>query len=123
MSNTDVKALAEELLAAYQTGEKIFPPPTSRDPEFSLSDAYAVEAELQRFRTANGAKVVGRKVGYANKAVWRIMKLDTLVWASMYDDTVRYASDDHATLSLGPMRSAKIEPEIVLGLRDSLPGD
>ena len=30
---------------------------------------------------------VGRKVGFANKAMWRVLKLDTLVWAHMYDDT------------------------------------
>ena len=38
---------------------------------------------------AAGHRTVGRKVGYANKAVWRVLKLETLVWAHMYDDTVR----------------------------------
>ncbi len=42
-------------------------------------------------RRAAGRKTVGVKVGYANKAMWRVLKLDTLVWAHMYDDTVRYA--------------------------------
>jgi hypothetical protein len=34
-----------------------------------------------------------RQGGYANKAMWRALKLDTLVWAHMYDDTVRYATE------------------------------
>ena len=40
-------------------------------------------------RRAAGHKTVGVKVGYANKAMWRVLKLDTLVWAHMYDDTVQ----------------------------------
>ena len=46
---------------------------------------------MKRRRVAAGHRVVGVKVGYANKAVWRVLKLETLVWASMYDDTVRFA--------------------------------
>jgi 2-oxo-3-hexenedioate decarboxylase len=59
-------------------------------------------------------------VGYANKAVWRMLKLETLVWAHMYDDTVHYANDNSATLSLSHTRSLKVEPEIVFGLKAPL---
>ena len=41
-----------------------------------------------RRRAAAGHRVVGVKAGYANKAVWRALKLETLAWASMYEDTV-----------------------------------
>ena len=50
-------------------------------------------------RRAAGHMTVGIKVGYANKAMWRVLKLDTLVWAHMYDDTVQYAPGNEATLS------------------------
>jgi 2-oxo-3-hexenedioate decarboxylase len=49
--------------------------------------------------------------------VWRALKLETLVWAHMYDDTVTMATQNIATLSLGKMCSPKIEPEIVFKLR------
>jgi 2-keto-4-pentenoate hydratase len=62
-------------------------------------------------------------VGFANKAVWRIMKLETLVWASMNDDTVRYANDGAAALSIGPMIAPKIEPEVVFKLKSAVSGD
>jgi len=93
---------------------------TARDPAFDLTAAYAVEAELVRLRRAEGRTTVGRKVGYANKAIWRALKLETLVWAHMYDDTVRYAAGDEATLSIGHMCSPKIEPEIVLKVARSI---
>jgi 2-oxo-3-hexenedioate decarboxylase len=95
-------------------------PPSVRDPAFDLAAAYAVEAELVRLRKARGHTTVGRKVGFANKAVWRVLKLDTLVWAHMYDDTVRFAGGNAASLSLAGMCSPRIEPEIVFKLKAPL---
>jgi len=67
-------------------------------------------------RRAEGWRVVGLKVGYASKAVWRALKLDTLVWAAMYDRTVHYADRGTTTLSLASTISPKIEPEIVINV-------
>jgi 2-keto-4-pentenoate hydratase len=113
---TDINALAGELSAAYASRRTDVIPPSSRDASFDLTAAYAVESELARRRHADGHQTVGRKVGFANKAVWRALKLETLVWASMYDDTVRYATGGAATLVVDSMCSPKIEPEIVFCL-------
>lgn len=119
----DVRALAEELRAAYAGTQFIIDaPPSSRVPGFDLDAGYSVEAELVRMRRASGRTTVGRKVGYANKAVWRALKLDTLVWAHMYDDTVQYADAGAAALTIRHMCSPKIEPEIVFKLRTPLDG-
>ena len=100
----DVRALAEELRAAYAATQVIVDsPPSGRVPGFDLDTGYSVEAELVRMRRASGRTTVGRKVGYANKAVWRALKLETLVWADMYDDTVRHAASNEATLSIAAM--------------------
>ena len=76
-----------------------------------------------RFREAGGHRAVGRKVGYANKAMWRVLKLETLVWAHMYEDTVHYNDSNSATLNLPHRRSLKIEPEIVFGLKQPITAD
>ena len=103
---------------------QILPTPlTTRDPEFDLSAAYAVETEAARLRRTEGRTTVGRKVGYANKAVWRALKLETLVWAHMYDDTVRHAEGDAASLDISRMCAPKIEPEIVFKMRAPLYGE
>jgi 2-oxo-3-hexenedioate decarboxylase len=115
-----VSALASELRDAYTNRRTLPTPPSARGDGFDLVTAYAVEAELTRRRRDSGATTVGRKVGYANKAVWRALKLDTLVWAQMYDDTVRYADGNAASLSLAHMCSPKIEPEIVFKLNGPL---
>lgn len=109
-------------MEAYASGQIIPIPPSSRAPGLDLATAYAVEAELARLRRADGHTTVGRKVGFANKAMWRVLKLDTLVWAHMYDDTVRFADANGAAFSLAGMCSPKIEPEIVFKMKDPVSG-
>jgi len=117
MASIDVEALARELMSAYEKGEMVSAPPSSQ-PGFDLDTAYAVEAKLKQWRGVAGHKAVGRKVGYGNKAMWRILKLETLVWGHMYADTVHQSNDNSARLTVKHPRSLKIEPEIVFGLKD-----
>jgi 2-keto-4-pentenoate hydratase len=119
MSQNDAETLAQELQSAYETDQMVPIPPSAR-PGFDLNQAYEVETTLKRLREAAGHKSVGRKVGYANKAMWRVLKLETLVWAHMYDDTVQHSDNNSATLSLQHRRSLKIEPEIVFGLKQPI---
>ncbi|MGA7927612.1 MAG: hypothetical protein WCA20_16685 [Candidatus Sulfotelmatobacter sp.] len=119
MSHNEVESLARELLFAYETGQMVPVIPSTR-PGFDLNTAYQVEAALKHLREAAGHKAVGRKVGYANKAMWRVLKLETLVWAHIYDDTVHYSDGNSIALALAHTRSLKIEPEIVFGLKQPL---
>ena len=121
MSQDEIDAIARELMSAYETGRMVSAPP-SQKPGFDVNASYAVEAKLKHLREEAGHKAVGRKVGYANKAMWRVLTLETLVWAHMYDDTVHYTESNSATLTLPKARSLKIEPEIVFGLREQLVG-
>jgi 2-keto-4-pentenoate hydratase len=116
MSHSEVETLARELQSAHESGQMVAIPLSAR-PGFDLNMAYKVEATLKQFREAGGHRAVGRKVGYANKAMWRVLKLETLVWAHMYEDTVHYSDSNSATLTLAHPRSLKIEPEIVFGLK------
>jgi len=126
MFHTDIEAIARELREAQEAGRMVAALPSSRE-DFDLDAAYAVEATLRRWREASGHRMVGRKMGYANKAMWRILKLETLVWAHMYDDTVhqseRRSDTSFFELSLPAARSLKVEPEIVFGLKRTLAPD
>jgi 2-oxo-3-hexenedioate decarboxylase len=115
----DPAAIALEIITAHANREPMPVLPSARG--LDLPTAYAVEAELARRKVADGRRVVGVKAGYANKAVWRALKLETLAWASMYDDTVTFAFDSRATLPIGRMIAPKIEPEIVVRLASPLP--
>jgi 2-oxo-3-hexenedioate decarboxylase len=117
----DARALASEIAAAY-ADQQLIPPPSMRDGGLDLAGAYAVEHELVYLRQAEGHRTAGRKVGFANKAMWRVLKLDTLVWAHMYDHTVHHAPANEATVSIAKMIAPKVEPEIVFRLRTRLDG-
>jgi 2-keto-4-pentenoate hydratase len=115
MSMNQSENIARELLNAHETGRMVEAP--SSRPGFNLDVAYDVAAKLKQARENAGHRSVGRKVGYANKAMWRLLKLETLVWGHMYDDTVHYTHGNSASLSIPNPRSLKIEPEIVFGLK------
>ena len=121
MSPSDIDALANELCSAHEMGKMIEVPLSARR-GFDLDAAYEVEVKLKQRHEARGHRSVGRKVGYANKAIWRVLKLETLVWAHMYDDTVHYSVGNDAALSIAHPRSLKIEPEIVFGMKQALTG-
>ncbi len=67
-----------------------------------------------RLREDAGHSAVGRKVGFASKAMWRIHKLETVVWAHMFQDTVVHADQGFTELAVSHLRAPKIEPEIVI---------
>jgi len=111
----DPKTLAQELTDAYASRTTVAAP-SSREGGIDLDTAYAVEAAIARARRSGGHRTVGWKVGYADKDAWRALGLETVAWAHMYDDTVRYADWNDATLSIGAMVAPRIEPEIVFML-------
>src|SRR5215216_5642488 len=112
---SDPNALAQEITEAYAKRE-IISTPSSRDGGLDLDTAYAVENAIAQARRSSGHQTAGWKVGYANRGMWRALNLDTLAWAHVYDDTVRYADWNDAKLSIASMLSPKIEPGIVLKL-------
>ena len=117
MSSIDIKAIADELIAARAARRADVIPPSARAGGIDLDTAYAVERELIQSRREAGQSIVGLKVGYANRAMWRALKLDTLAWATMYNDTVQFAVNDAAELSIARLTAPKLEPEIVFKLK------
>jgi 2-keto-4-pentenoate hydratase len=117
MTTIDPRALAHELAAAYADCRTDVTPPSSLDSRFNLDTAYTVQAAVTRLRRSEGRTTVGWKVGYANQALWPALKLDTLAWAPMYDDTVQYAEEGQASLSKSGRCSPQIEPEVVVKLK------
>jgi 2-keto-4-pentenoate hydratase len=91
-------------------------PPSSRQGGLDLDAAYAVAAEIARVRRGDGHHTVGWKVGYANRTIWPVHELETLVWAHLYEDTVRYADWNDGTLSIASMIAPRITPQIVFAL-------
>lgn len=111
----DPKAIAAEVLSALEEGRQI-PPFSGRVPGFDLAAAYRVTAEIRRLRTARGERVVGRKLGFTNRLIWPEYGVHALVWADLFDSTVRSVDPAGASFELSAMLEPRIEPEIAFGL-------
>lgn len=98
---------------------------TSQNAGFDTANAYAVADLIHAMRLADGARAVGRKIGFTNPAMWAQYGVSAPVWAYMYDTTVTYLADTAGTptCSLHRFVNPKIEPEIIFHFHSAPPPD
>lgn len=120
MTETERKALAQEMLAAQDEARSIVPISTRGVP-FSVDDAYAVSATVHAARLARGWRSVGRKIGFTNYAMWTRYGVHAPIWAHVYDRTVRRLDEVDGRHALRALVEPKIEPEIVFHLGTTPP--
>jgi len=112
--------IAKELLAALDHGRTI-PSVAARQPGFDWEQGYDIAAEIVKLRRARGETPVGRKIGFTNRNIWPEYGATSPIWAHVYDDTLIFAEDNVATVSLAGSARPKLEPEIAFKLRAPLP--
>lgn len=115
----DLRALALEMKTAQDSARQVVPF-TSRLPDFDLPLAYEVANLVHRARVAEGARPVGRKIGFTNPDMWDRFGVRKPIWAYIYDTTVVRLDGTRTTCHLGRFAEPRIEPEIVFGFRASL---
>lgn len=118
MTNSDISKVIEEHIAAFEEA-KLIPTPSTRYEGFNLNHAYFIANELFKWRSNKGQKSIGRKIGFTNQAIWEDHGLNTPIWAHMYEDTIRFAKDNRASISLSGTTLPRIEPEIVFKLKST----
>jgi 2-keto-4-pentenoate hydratase len=112
--------IADRLIAA-QDKVMTLPPITSGAPDFSVADGYAVLAEIEDRRRAQGWRAIGRKIGFTNRTIWPRYGVYQPMWAHVWTGTVQFAESDKATLDLHPFVQPRIEPEVVFKLKAPVP--
>jgi 2-oxo-3-hexenedioate decarboxylase len=112
----DLRALALEMKAAQDSAHQV-EPFTTRLPAFDLTAAYEVAHLIHRARPTEGARPVGRKIGFTNPDMWSKFGVREPIWAYIHDTTVVRLNDTQATCRLAGFVEPKIEPEIVIGFR------
>jgi 2-keto-4-pentenoate hydratase len=113
MPASDPAALAREIKAAQDHASYIAPV-TARRPRFDLDAAYDVAARIHQARLAEGALLVGRKIGFTNAAMWAALGVDFPVWGRVYEHSAVYDDTGEVHCRLGRYVEPRIEPEIVL---------
>lgn len=116
LTASDLDTLAGEVKTAQDSAQQV-QPFTMRVPGFDLSVAYKVAQLVHSARLKEGAKPVGRKVGFTNPEMWSRYGVREPIWAYVYDTTVIQLQGTHATCSLKGFVEPKIEPEIVFCFR------
>ena len=116
----DIDSIADRLIAAYD-GASMLAPISASAPEFDIADGYRVLAEIEKRRRAQGWRAVGRKLGFTNTTIWSRYGVSAPLWAHVWTQTVRFAKNDAASLNLAPFVQPRIEPEVVLKLKDAVP--
>ena len=107
----DTAELAAVLHRARQ-GRSAVPTLTSRHPDVTLADAYAVQAAGIDLRLADGETLVGGKLGFTSAAMRRAMGVDSPNYGWLTDEMV--LTDQH--VDLDRFIHPKVEPEIAFRL-------
>jgi 2-keto-4-pentenoate hydratase len=111
----DFKAVADEVIASLMSHRQV-PTFSSRPRGLTLGDAYRVTPMLRAAFEARGEKIIGRKIGFTNREMWKVYGVEAPVWGYVTDRTahdlahtqVQYVKD---------FAEPRIEPEIMFGLK------
>jgi 2-oxo-3-hexenedioate decarboxylase len=111
----DSHAIAEEAVAALESGRQIAPF-SARVEGFDLESAYRVTSEVRALRIARGERPIGRKIGFTNRTIWAEYGVWAPIWGYVYDRTVTEMPAGAGELSLAGLAEPRIEPEIMFGM-------
>jgi 2-keto-4-pentenoate hydratase len=111
----NIKAISREVLTSLSTHYQI-PTFSSRPGGLTLDEAYRVTPMLRAAFEARGEKILGRKIGFTNREMWKVYAAKAPIWGYVTDHTTR-------PLTSAPMQGVndfsepRIEPEIMFGLK------
>ncbi|MCP3817504.1 fumarylacetoacetate hydrolase family protein [Streptomyces sp. A3M-1-3] len=109
---------AAGLLAAERARVPVAPL-TERRPGLSLEDAYRVQATAVACQIADGARVVGHKVGVTSEAMQQQMGVDEPDSGVLLDDMILPSGSE---LLMGDLMNPRVEAEIAFRLGRDLQG-
>lgn len=119
-TTTDVlKAVAQDFLAAYTSGDPI-PPPRNTIPGLDLTGAYRIQQLQERAFEAAGRKIVGRKIGLTSLAMQHQLGVDSPDFGFFTDDLVFHDGDD---IDVSRFIAPRVEPELAFVLGSDLAAD
>jgi 2-keto-4-pentenoate hydratase len=118
MNTVDVDVIADELLAAYASGQTV-PPLTATYPGLTVDAAYAIQERQVATRTGLGASIVGFKIGLTSAAMQQQLGVDQPDYGHLLTDMV-HAAD--TPIRLGDFLQPRVEPEVAIVLGRELRG-
>ena len=120
MLPVEVRAkLAAELAQAERSRDPITPL-TDGHPEIDVVDAYEIQLINIRQKVAEGARVIGHKVGLSSEAMQKMMGVDEPDYGHLLDDMEVF---EDRPADAGRFLYPRVEVEVGFILADDLPGE
>ena len=110
--------LGDELFDALQARRTV-PPLTSRHPEITIDDAYAIQQRMLARRLAAGERVVGKKIGVTSAAVMNMLGVHQPDFGYLLDSMV---FNEGESVDMDTLIQPKAEGEIAFLLKKDLQG-
>jgi len=101
---------AEIVVQAFANRQQI-QPFTDTDAAFDLPSAYSVQREVTARHVAQGARVIGVKVGFTNTNIWEQYGIHAPIHAPVLDTSLASGEVD-----IAPLMEPLIEPEVIFKL-------
>ena len=86
----------------------------------TIKDAYDIAQEIEMLREYRKEYIVGLKVGFTNRNIWKEYNASSPIVGAMYNTTVKVIDK---TFSIGGLSEPKIEPEIIFKLKKTPKAD
>ncbi|MDY6841748.1 MAG: 2-oxopent-4-enoate hydratase [Pseudomonadota bacterium] len=119
MEQTRIQALGDELYQAMLNREPV-EPLTSRGEDISIDDAYHISLRMLERRLADGASIIGKKIGVTSKAVQNMLNVHRPDFGYLTDDMV-FNSGEVMPIS-DRLIAPRAEGEIAFVLKKDLTG-
>lgn len=118
LEKSEIAAIAEELAQADRTKELI-PRITTRYPNATVEDSYAIQGVWKDNQLAAGRRLVGRKIGLTSKAMQAATGITEPDYGIMFDDTV---FENGSIIDFDRYGNVRIEVELAFVLSEPLEG-
>lgn len=118
LTTTDINAWADRLHTALVDSAPI-PPLTESIPDLDVTGAYAIQQRNLERHLADGARLVGRKIGLTSAPMQQLLGVDEPDYGFILDTMVR---PDGGSIPRSSLCAPRVEPEIAFRLRKPLRG-
>jgi 2-keto-4-pentenoate hydratase len=113
-----IDRFAEELWQAG-TDRRPVEPLTDRAPDLVVEDAYAIQTGVVQRRMADGARVIGRKIGLTSRPMQEVLGVDEPDFGVLLDDMF---VEDGDVIDLGTLLQPRVEAELAFVMERDLTG-
>lgn len=118
MDQNQIIAIADELAEA-ETTRTMVPRLTTRYPEMTIEDSYAIQNEWRRRGEAAGRRLVGRKIGLTSKVMQVATGITEPDYGAIFDDMVY---ENGSVIEHAQYTGVRIEVELAFVLKEDLVG-